>query len=254
MSDKKFYVYKWYNIDTNEIFYIGKGCRDRSKSTTKRNKIFQEYLNSHNCTSKIIKYFNDEQEALNYEHELIVEYKNKGECIANLDDGGKGGLSFIWNQEMRDYKSKYNPMKDPAQRERMSKNNPMYNPETVKKMLATKVKKIVINEKEYSSAKEVAKAFKVKKDTVYLWCNRGYTTDGLPCRYKDEEQKEIPFIKTLGRNVTNIRSVIIDGIHYPTVKSGAKAIGGNDSSLIRAIKANRLYKGHTCSYADQQPS
>lgn len=37
-----FYVYEWYNIDTNEIFYVGKGCGERYKQATKRNKLFQE--------------------------------------------------------------------------------------------------------------------------------------------------------------------------------------------------------------------
>jgi len=255
MRDKrKFYVYKWYNIDTNEIFYIGKGCGNRSKQINRRNKIFKEYYSSHNCQSEIVKYFDDEAAAFAYEHELILKYKKEGQAIANLDDGGKGGLSFVWNKEMREYKSKYNPMKDPLQRKRMSENNPMYNPEIAKKVSETKSKSIVINNKEYKNANEVADKFNVGKNTVYAWCKRGYTTDGLPCKYADEEQKEIPFIKTLGRNVTNIKSVIIDGIYYPTVKSGAEAIGGNSSNLIRAIKANRSYKGHTCSYANQQPS
>lgn len=254
MEKKKFYVYKWYNIDTNEVFYIGKGCKNRSKEVSHRNKVFKEYYNSYNCKSEIVKYFDDEKEALEYEHKLILQYKKKNQAIANLDDGGKGGLSFIWTQEMRDYKSKYNPMKEKKQRERMSKNNPMYNPETVQKMINTKARKIIIDNKEYSSATEVANIFNVKRDTIYGWCKRGYTTDGLPCRYYDEEQKEIPFIKTLGAHVTNIKSVVIDGIYYPTVKAGAEAIGGNSSNLIRAIKSNRPYKGHTCNYANQQPS
>ena len=54
--------------------------------------------------------------------------------------------------------------------------------------------------------------------------------------------------------ITSIKSVIIDETYYPTVKSGAEVIGGNSSGLIRAIKANRPYKGHTCNYANQQPS
>lgn len=31
MERKKFYVYEWYNIDTNEVFYVGKGCGNRYK-------------------------------------------------------------------------------------------------------------------------------------------------------------------------------------------------------------------------------
>ena len=35
--NKKFYVYEWYNIDTNEVFYVGKGCGNRYKTTSRRN-------------------------------------------------------------------------------------------------------------------------------------------------------------------------------------------------------------------------
>ena len=112
MEDKKYYVYKWYNVDTNEVFYIGKGCGNRSGQISCRNEIFKEYYNNHNCDVERIEFFNTEEEALQREHELILEYKAKNEAIANLDDGGKGGLSFSWTPEMREYKSIHNPMKD----------------------------------------------------------------------------------------------------------------------------------------------
>ena len=58
-------------------------------------------------------------------------------------------------------------MKDPLQRKRMSENNPMYNPEIAKKVSETKSKSIVINNKEYKNANEVADKFNVGKNTVY---------------------------------------------------------------------------------------
>ena len=33
----KFYVYEWYNVETNEIFYVGKGCNNRYKNISDRN-------------------------------------------------------------------------------------------------------------------------------------------------------------------------------------------------------------------------
>lgn len=52
-----FYVYEWYIIDTNEIFYIGKGKDKRYKITSKRNKLFTDTIQKYNCNSRIIKYF-----------------------------------------------------------------------------------------------------------------------------------------------------------------------------------------------------
>lgn len=47
--EKRFYVYKWFNIETNEVFYIGKGCNNRYKDVSKRNKLFLEYYNNNPC-------------------------------------------------------------------------------------------------------------------------------------------------------------------------------------------------------------
>ena len=52
-----FYVYEWYNVDTNEIFYVGKGCGNRYKSISHRNQHFLNYYETHECAVRIIKYF-----------------------------------------------------------------------------------------------------------------------------------------------------------------------------------------------------
>ena len=38
-----YYVYEWYVIDTNEIFYVGKGTRNRYK-VRKHNKFFDDFI------------------------------------------------------------------------------------------------------------------------------------------------------------------------------------------------------------------
>ena len=41
----RFYVYEWFVVKTDEIFYVGKGCRNRYKAKNKRRgKIFNDYL------------------------------------------------------------------------------------------------------------------------------------------------------------------------------------------------------------------
>ena len=40
-----FYVYEWYIVETGEIFYVGKGCKNRYKSTCHRNRLFDEFMN-----------------------------------------------------------------------------------------------------------------------------------------------------------------------------------------------------------------
>lgn len=255
MEDNKFYVYKWFNIDTSEVFYIGKGCRGRSNQIFSRNQIFKDYYNTHNCAVEKIEYFDDEEKALKREHELILEYKAKNQAIANLDEGGRGGLSFVWTQEMRDYKAKYNPMKTDEQKQRMSINNPMKNPEIARKNGLKKRRPVIINNIEYSGLVEAAQQLNVHTFTIEKWCKQGYDTNGNPCRYADEEQKEYSnYIKQYGTSIIQGKPVIVDNIYYPTLKMAATAIKGNSTSLCAALKAGRKYKGHTCSYANQQPS
>ena len=38
MDKKEFYVYRWYYINTNETFHIGKG-KGRAKDIKKKNKV-----------------------------------------------------------------------------------------------------------------------------------------------------------------------------------------------------------------------
>ena len=72
-----FYVYEWYVKETNEIFYVGKGSGQRYKVTYNRNKLFNEIIQKHNCDSRIIKYFQNEKDAFQYQAERIDELKNK---------------------------------------------------------------------------------------------------------------------------------------------------------------------------------
>ena len=115
-----FYVYKWFIKNTNEIFYIGKGTKNRFKQVSRRNKLFKDVYSNNDCGVEIIEYFEKEEEAFKKEYDLICYYKKIGQCKCNLDNGGNGGCNFIWTPEMKEYYSKYNVMKNEKQRKRMS--------------------------------------------------------------------------------------------------------------------------------------
>ena len=61
-----FYVYEWYVVESGEIFYVGKGTRNRYK-VRKHNKFFNDFITRYNCDSRIIKEFKTEKEAFEYE-------------------------------------------------------------------------------------------------------------------------------------------------------------------------------------------
>lgn len=239
-QEKIYYVYKWFLKDTGQIFYIGKGTGDRYKQTYGRNKIFQQYYkNKKNCDKAIIEEFVNEEQALQREHELILQYWNKGEAKANIDDGGHSGKHFPWTKEMREYLSKYNPMK---------------NPEIVKKSVQNRKKRAIEYQgKIYSCASEVKEIAGVSLSRIDEWCKRGYDNQYIPCRYIDEEyklyNKERMFLNPASK------AVLIDGIYFNTLKEAAQFVGGNAAYLGRILNQGKTsYLNHTCSYANQQPS
>lgn len=89
-KDTRFYVYEWFNIESGEVFYVGKGCGYRYKSIEGRNNYFLNYYNKYKCDVRKIKENLTEQEAFDNEIIKIKEYKSKGQCKCNLSSGGEG--------------------------------------------------------------------------------------------------------------------------------------------------------------------
>lgn len=248
MEETKFYVYEWYNINTNYVFYVGKGCGKRYLEMKHRNQLFKEYCLNNDVEVRIVKKGLTEEEAFAYEAELTKLYKDKKECHCNLAKPGTGGYSQIWTDEMKQYWSQYNPMKEQKQRERMSRDNPMKNPEYAKKAGDKHKRAVVINGIYYDGAIDAAKALNVSQSLIGLWCKAGGNPQGQICHYADEQPK------TYTQKVGNSRAVIIDGVWYKSISAAAKALHLPASSLGKALREGINYKEHKCEYANQQPS
>lgn len=110
-----FYIYRHIRLDTNEVFYIGKGNNvnpkkglyERMNISKKRNKIWQSIVLKNNGVyeSQILFECETEEECNAKEIEFIELYGrkdlNKG-TLANLTSGGDGSLGIITKQETRD--------------------------------------------------------------------------------------------------------------------------------------------------------
>ena len=104
-EDKKYYIYAWYYIDTEEVFYIGKGTGDRYiDAKHSRNVYFKNIVNSANVDVKFLFDNLTNKEALDLERKLIHEYWDNGECKANFHEGGCGGYTGKYDDPERSRK------------------------------------------------------------------------------------------------------------------------------------------------------
>lgn len=246
-KDKKiFYIYEWFNIKTNEVFYVGKGCGDRYKNKKDRNKDFLTYIKNNPVDVRIVWTGEDEQEAYQQEIKYTEKYKKINQCSCNLAKPGYGGYQQQWTPELREYMSKNNPMKSQSQRERMKKNNPMKNKEISKKVGQSHKRKIIIGEKEFDGLIDAGKIYKVHPTTISNWLKKGINPKGEKCYYYGDNNNS----KITKRG----QEVIVDGVKYHSIAAAAKAINVASSSLRSALLENRKCKNHICKYANQQPS
>jgi len=182
-----FYVYEWYIKDTQEIIYVGKGCRSRYK-VRKHNKFFNEMIKRFECESRIVKEFEIEKDAFNYEYIRIKELKEKGQCICNIYDGGTGGTTNWWTDDIREHYSKNNVMKSENQRERMKKNNPMSNKNIAEKTNGQKRRQVIIGDKIYKSIKEAKQILDVSYSNLITWNKKGITPNGDKIKIEPQKQ------------------------------------------------------------------
>ena len=182
-----FYVYEWYIKNTDEIIYVGKGCKRRYK-VKKHNSIFNEMLKQYECDSRIVKTFNLEKDAFDYEHTRVNELREKGQCICNIYDGGFGGTSDDWSDEKRELYSKKNVMKRPEQRNRMKYANPMSNKEIAEKTNGQKRRKVTVGNTTYNSIKEAKEVLGVSYSNLITWGRKGMTPNGECIKIEPQKQ------------------------------------------------------------------
>ena len=242
-----FYVYEWFNIETQEVIYVGKGTGRRYK-VRKHNRMFDDYIKRFPVDSRIVERFATEEEAFKFEYEYIFKLKENGQCVCNINPGGAGGTVSWWDDERRKQYSNYNVMKSKHQRNRMKQSNPMHNPEVAQKTAKSKTRPVIINGKQYGGVKEAAKILGVWDISIYRWVKRGYDTDGNPCHYVGEQQKNFE------KKITCSKAVWVDNYKFPSVKAAADFLGTYSERIIRDIKAKKPCLGHNCRYDNQQPS
>ena len=100
---QNYYVYEWYIVPTNEVFYVGKGKGKRCFDTSHRNKFFKDMYKSHECAVRKIEENLDEQTAFQREIYWINYYRTKTNYrLTNVTDGGEGTSGYIPSKEIKE--------------------------------------------------------------------------------------------------------------------------------------------------------
>lgn len=241
-----YYVYEWYIVSTGEVIYVGKGTGRRYK-VRKHNRLFNEMIRRFECESRIVKEFDTEKDAFDYEFIRVMEMRLKGECVCNIYNGGSGGTTEWWNDELRKQYSEHNVMKSESQRKRMSEHNPMKNKAISEKTARSKSRAVVIGDKEYSSVKEARESLKVSFDAIANWCKKGINAKGEKCHYKDSPLNEFTDKRY---NKGTCRSVIYKNVRYESVKDFAESIGISMSAALYWLRRGFNSDGVPCRYED----
>lgn len=90
----RFYVYEIYDIDTNEVIYVGKGTGQRRYSRSNhRSDEFIKSIHRRNVKSRIVEDSLTNEDALSKEIEQIKKRKEEGHPLCNKTEGGQGFTS-----------------------------------------------------------------------------------------------------------------------------------------------------------------
>ena len=100
-----FYVYQHLRLDNNIPFYIGKGCKDRAFRTKRNNKGWNNIVNKVGFKTEILEYFEDENQAIEYEHKLIDLYRSQGIELVNQTLYSSGGTKWSYTDEVKSKQS-----------------------------------------------------------------------------------------------------------------------------------------------------
>lgn len=250
-----YYIYIYWRLDTNEPFYVGKGCKNRWRDFRKRSKHFNNIINKFPFTVVIEKDNLTESEAFYWEEkiieELVFEYgfsidikgnrSNEHYChLVNKTWGGEGasGCNSYENkteEEMKEIKKKLSKASK-------GENNPMYG----KDWREGKTEEEILEHN-----RKISESIKGEN---HPWWGRHHTEESK------KKMREAKKDKYVGKNHPRAKSVICitTGRMFRTAKEGAKHYGiANSCNIICCCKGcvinGRGNKGYIVKSAGKLP-
>lgn len=97
----QFYTYIHTKPNTQDVFYVGKGSKNRAWDFVRRNQKWKNIFNKHGVKVIICAHWDTNEEALEHEAFLVSCMKDLGFDLANLADGGAGPIGYKFTEEQR---------------------------------------------------------------------------------------------------------------------------------------------------------
>lgn len=97
----EYYVYAHKRLDTDAIFYVGKGKGSRAYKHSSRNGHWTNIVNKVGHEVIILTSNITEEEAFAQEIKLIKELREQGICLCNMTAGGEGSSGLLHTDEQK---------------------------------------------------------------------------------------------------------------------------------------------------------
>lgn len=96
-----FYTYLHIRADDGQVFYVGKGTRERATRMSGRSLHWKRVVAKHGLRVGIVACWSTEREAFDHECLLIAKYRREGAPLCNQTDGGDGTSGHAKSPEVR---------------------------------------------------------------------------------------------------------------------------------------------------------
>ncbi len=94
-----FYVYAHKRLDTQAVFYVGKGKGKRDTEKSSRNKYWHNVVNKAGFKVVRVGVELTESQAFDMEKELIQFLREEGVTLCNMTDGVEGASGYVYSEE-----------------------------------------------------------------------------------------------------------------------------------------------------------
>lgn len=280
-----FYVYVHKKPGTNEVFYVGKGKKNRAYTTKSRNNHWSNVVNKYGGFDvEVIKSDMTEKESFEFEKKIIQEIG-----IENLTNQTLGGISttgMVHSEATRKLQSDLMKKKleeNPEMQERLNaviktlhdkqRNDPSYREMMSKKLLEIRCEKLVVNKsfvfkskKEYCDLVGTHHSILLKaKSSSNKFNFEFYISNGVFLEeYQEDKHSHIPFWK--GEEIKKLdfdclprsKAVVMDdkvvflSMNEASIFCKGKTIEATADFITKNMKKGKQAMGHSWRIASNE--